>query len=90
MKLLLFRPNNLAKILVAENHLLNQEYLAGTYLAEKQNKAAIEQYQTVLRQDPKYAPALSINCCAACLILVYGDGEVRWVKSKNQQAYQVQ
>ena len=34
-------------------------YLAGTYLAEKQNKAAIEQYQTVLQQDPKYALALN-------------------------------
>lgn len=34
-------------------------YLAGTYLAEKQNKAAIEQYQAVLQQDPKYAPALN-------------------------------
>lgn len=34
-------------------------YLAGTYLAEKQNKAAIEQYQTVLLQDPKYVPALN-------------------------------
>lgn len=34
-------------------------YLAGTYLAEKQNKAAIEQYETVLQQDPKYAPALN-------------------------------
>lgn len=34
-------------------------YLAGTYLAEKQNKAAIEQYQAVLQQDPKYVPALN-------------------------------
>ena len=34
-------------------------YLAGTYLAEKQNKAAIEQYQTVLQHDPKYVPALN-------------------------------
>lgn len=34
-------------------------YLAGTYLAEKQDKAAIEQYQTVLQQDPKYVPALN-------------------------------
>lgn len=34
-------------------------YLAGTYLAERQNKAAIEQYQTILRQDPKYALALN-------------------------------
>jgi putative PEP-CTERM system TPR-repeat lipoprotein len=34
-------------------------YLAGTHLAEKQNKAAIEQYQTVLKQDPKYVPALN-------------------------------
>jgi len=34
-------------------------YLAGTYLAAKQNKAAIEQYQTILQQDPKVVPALN-------------------------------
>ncbi|CAG1005861.1 protein O-GlcNAc transferase [Methylophilaceae bacterium] len=34
-------------------------YLAGIYLAEKQNKAAIEQYQTILKQAPKYVPALN-------------------------------
>lgn len=34
-------------------------YLAGIYLAEKQNKAAIEQYQIILRQNPKYVPALN-------------------------------
>lgn len=34
-------------------------YLAGTYLADKQNKAAIEQYQAVLQQNPKNATALN-------------------------------
>lgn len=34
-------------------------YLAGTYLADRQNKAAIEQYLIVLRQEPKYVPALN-------------------------------
>lgn len=34
-------------------------YLAGIYLADKQNKAAIEQYQLVLKQDPNYVPALN-------------------------------
>jgi putative PEP-CTERM system TPR-repeat lipoprotein len=34
-------------------------YLAGTYLANKQNKVAIEQYQIILKQDPKYVPALN-------------------------------
>ena len=34
-------------------------YLAGTYLAKKQNKAAIGQYQAVLQQDPNYALALN-------------------------------
>ncbi|MDO8345628.1 MAG: PEP-CTERM system TPR-repeat protein PrsT, partial [Cellvibrio sp.] len=34
-------------------------YLAGTYLAEKKNKEAIEQYETILRQEPKYVPALN-------------------------------
>lgn len=34
-------------------------YLAGTYLAGKQNKAAMEQYQIVLKQDSKYVPALN-------------------------------
>jgi putative PEP-CTERM system TPR-repeat lipoprotein len=34
-------------------------YLAETYLAEKQNKAAVEQYQIILQQDPKYVPALN-------------------------------
>lgn len=34
-------------------------YQANIYLFGKQNKAAIEQYQTVLQQDPKYVPALN-------------------------------
>ncbi|BBJ22847.1 XrtA/PEP-CTERM system TPR-repeat protein PrsT [Candidatus Nitrotoga sp. AM1P] len=34
-------------------------YFAGTYLAEKKNKEAIEQYETILRQEPKYVPALN-------------------------------
>jgi putative PEP-CTERM system TPR-repeat lipoprotein len=34
-------------------------YQAGIYLTGKQNKAAIEQYQAVLQQDPKYVPALN-------------------------------
>jgi putative PEP-CTERM system TPR-repeat lipoprotein len=34
-------------------------YLAGTYLAAKQYKEAIGQYETILRQDPKYVPALN-------------------------------
>jgi putative PEP-CTERM system TPR-repeat lipoprotein len=34
-------------------------YLAGTYLAEKQNNEAIEQYETILRQESKYVPALN-------------------------------
>ncbi|MGH8684016.1 MAG: XrtA/PEP-CTERM system TPR-repeat protein PrsT, partial [Nitrosospira sp.] len=34
-------------------------YLAGTYMAEQRNKAAIEQYQIILKQDPKYVPALN-------------------------------
>lgn len=34
-------------------------YLAGIYLAERENKAAIEQYQTILRQHPNYVPALN-------------------------------
>lgn len=34
-------------------------YLAEVYLADHQNKSAIEQYQTILRQDPKYVPALN-------------------------------
>ena len=34
-------------------------YLAGTLLAAKQNKAAVEQYQTILRHDPNYVPALN-------------------------------
>ncbi|CAH1084763.1 XrtA/PEP-CTERM system TPR-repeat protein PrsT [Candidatus Nitrotoga sp. 1052] len=34
-------------------------YLAGTYLAEKKNKEATEQYETILRQEPKYVPALN-------------------------------
>lgn len=34
-------------------------YLAATYFAEKQNKAAIEQFQAILRQDPKNAVALN-------------------------------
>ena len=34
-------------------------YLAGTYLADRQNKEAIEQYEIILRQEPKYVPALN-------------------------------
>lgn len=34
-------------------------YLAGTLLAAKQSKAAVEQYQIILRQDPNYVPALN-------------------------------
>ncbi len=34
-------------------------YLAEVYLKEHQNKSAIEQYQIILRQDPKYVPALN-------------------------------
>lgn len=34
-------------------------YLAETYVAEKQNKVAIEQYQAILGQNPKYVPALN-------------------------------
>lgn len=34
-------------------------YLAGTYLAAKQKKAAIEEFQTILRQDPKNAIVLN-------------------------------
>jgi putative PEP-CTERM system TPR-repeat lipoprotein len=34
-------------------------YQAGIYLAGKQNKAAIEQYQAVLQQNPKNVPALN-------------------------------
>ncbi len=34
-------------------------YLAEVYTAEKQNKTAIEQYQTILSQNPKYVPALN-------------------------------
>lgn len=34
-------------------------YLADTYIAEKQTKAAVEQYQIILSQDPKYVPALN-------------------------------
>lgn len=34
-------------------------YLADTYLAQKQNKAAIEQYQFVLRQEPQNVGALN-------------------------------
>jgi len=37
----------------------NSNLLAGTYLAEKQYKEAIEQYETILRQEPKYVPALN-------------------------------
>lgn len=34
-------------------------YLAEAYMAERQNKAAIEQFQIVLKQNPKAAPALN-------------------------------
>ena len=34
-------------------------YLAGTYVAEQQHKAAVEQYQIILRQYPQYVPALN-------------------------------
>jgi putative PEP-CTERM system TPR-repeat lipoprotein len=34
-------------------------YLAETYMAERQNKAAIEQYQIILKQHPKSALALN-------------------------------
>ena len=34
-------------------------YIAGIYLAAKKNKEAIEQYETILRQEPKYVPALN-------------------------------
>ena len=34
-------------------------YLAGTYFVEKKNKEAIEQYETILRQEPKYVPSLN-------------------------------
>ncbi len=34
-------------------------YLAGAYLAEKENKAAIEQYRIVLQQEPKSVQALN-------------------------------
>jgi putative PEP-CTERM system TPR-repeat lipoprotein len=36
-----------------------RNYFAGTYLAKKQNKEAIEQYEIILRQEPKYVPALN-------------------------------
>lgn len=34
-------------------------YLAGTFLAAKQNEAAIEQYRIILRLNPNYVPALN-------------------------------
>ncbi|MBN9132893.1 MAG: PEP-CTERM system TPR-repeat protein PrsT [Nitrosospira multiformis] len=34
-------------------------YLAQTYMSERQNKAAIEQYQIILKQNPKFAPSLN-------------------------------
>ncbi|CAH1906046.1 Lipoprotein [Candidatus Nitrotoga sp. HW29] len=34
-------------------------YFAGIYLTNKKNKEAIEQYNTILRQEPKYVPALN-------------------------------
>lgn len=34
-------------------------YLAETYMAERQNKAAVEQYQIILKQNPRSAPALN-------------------------------
>jgi putative PEP-CTERM system TPR-repeat lipoprotein len=34
-------------------------YFAGTYLAENKYKEGIEQYETILRQEPKYVPALN-------------------------------
>jgi putative PEP-CTERM system TPR-repeat lipoprotein len=34
-------------------------YLAGAYLASQDNKAAIEQYQIILKQAPTYVPALN-------------------------------
>lgn len=34
-------------------------YLAETYMAERQNNAAIEQYQIILKQNPQTAPALN-------------------------------
>ena len=34
-------------------------YLAEVLLKERQNKSALEQYQIILRQDPKYVPALN-------------------------------
>ncbi|MGZ5781259.1 MAG: XrtA/PEP-CTERM system TPR-repeat protein PrsT, partial [Burkholderiaceae bacterium] len=36
-----------------------RNYLAGSYLAANQNKAAIEQYQTILRTDPANTAALN-------------------------------
>jgi len=34
-------------------------YLAGTYMTDRQNKAAIGQYQTILKDNPTYVPALN-------------------------------
>jgi len=34
-------------------------YFAGTYLAGKKYKEAIEQYETILLQEPKYVPAMN-------------------------------
>lgn len=38
---------------------LTRMYLAGTYMADRQNKAAIGQYQTILKDNPTYVPALN-------------------------------
>jgi putative PEP-CTERM system TPR-repeat lipoprotein len=34
-------------------------YLAEIYLSDRQNKAAVEQYQAILQQNPEYVPALN-------------------------------
>ena len=41
------------------NDAASRMYLAGVYLSARDNKAAIEQYQIILRQAPTYVPALN-------------------------------
>ncbi|MEQ1600220.1 MAG: PEP-CTERM system TPR-repeat protein PrsT [Methylophilaceae bacterium] len=41
------------------NDMATRTYRAETYLADKQNQAAIDQYLIILRQDPKNIPALN-------------------------------
>ena len=59
-------------------------YFAGSYLAEKKNKEAIEQYETILRQEPKLVPALNN------LALLYQQGKdpraLEYAEKANQLA----